>query len=214
LGFCRLVDDKSIDEIIPTYEEVVRELEDQTGAKAPLGVSSSWFSDTFILFSRYGTDREFAAVEQAGRLFFQKLLLKDVPLRGALTFGKLYSRVDRNIFIGPALIDAYHYAEAQDWIGLILTPTAYRRCRSTVLDLDNRAHYRRVEAEAVVRKFPREDVYAFAFNNASIGGRNPYLEHIRAMRATAPTECRHKYDNTEAFLLLHSREFGEVSTSA
>ncbi|MDP1571494.1 MAG: hypothetical protein Q8L86_15985 [Vicinamibacterales bacterium] len=214
LGFSRLAEDQDVDEIIPTYEDVVRQVEEQTGAKSKLGVSSSWFSDTFIFFSRGGTDREFAAIEQAGRLFFQGLLAKRIPVRGALTYGKLYSRVDKNIFVGPALIDAYQYGECQNWVGFILTPSVHSRCRGTVLDLDQRPHYRRVESAKILRGKPHENVYAFTFSNVSVGGKNPYLGYIREMRGAAGPEHRKKYDNTEAFLLRHAQASRRTRASA
>ena len=61
---------------------------------------------------------------------------------------------------------------------------------------------------------PHENVYAFAFNNGSVNGRNPYLVHIREMRHAAGPEHHQKYDNTEAFLLRHDRAIGSVTTSA
>jgi hypothetical protein len=205
LGFTRLVENGEVEEIIETYERVVDELQRQSQDKSSIGVSSSWFSDTFILFSRGGSDHEFAAVETASRLFFQQLIIRDIPVRGALTYGKLYSKVDKNVFVGPALIEAYRYCEDQDWLGFILTPSVFERCRDTQIDLERRAHYRAIGESTVLRRLSPENVYAFAFNNGIVRGRNPYLDHIRHMRQSAGPEHRAKYDNTEAFVLKHSR---------
>lgn len=205
LGFSRVVNDHEIDEIIPTYEEVIYEIEALAGDRAHLPLSYSWFSDTFILFSRHGTDKEFAAIEQAGRLFFQKLILKDIPVRGALTYGRLYSLVAKNIFVGPALIDAYKYGEAQDWIGFILTPAVYRRCRHTILDLDRRLNYRPLQTTDVLRGMSPEHVYACVLNHPRADGPNLYLQHLRKMRDLAEPTYRKKYERTEQFVLHHER---------
>jgi hypothetical protein len=200
-----LVEKGEVEEIIETYEGVVDEVHLQSREKSKLGISSSWFSDTFILFSRGGSDQEFAAVETASRLFFQQLLIRDIPVRGALTYGKLYSKVDKNIFVGPALIEAYRYCEDQDWLGFILTPSVFERCRDTQIDLERRAHYRPIGDAKALRRLSPNHVYAFAFNNGTVRGRNPYLDHIRRMGHSAGPKHRAKYDNTEAFALRHSR---------
>ena len=204
LGFSTLVDSGAVEKIIPTYEGVVRELEAEVGVKAGTGVSSSWFSDTFIIFSRHATDREFAAVESVARLFFQRLIMKDIPVRGALTLGKLYSRTKKNIFVGPALIDAYTYGEKQNWLGFLLTPSVFRHFQGTHLDLDNRPHYRPLGDARILRELPSEHVYAYAFNNGRVAGKNPFLDHLAAMRSTAGPAHHQKYDNTLAFARLHA----------
>ncbi len=47
--------------------------------------------------------------------------------RGALGTGQFYADKQNNIFLGSALIDAYEYAEKQDWIGFVVTPSAERK---------------------------------------------------------------------------------------
>jgi hypothetical protein len=160
LGFALLVNSDKVHEVIPTYEDVIQELKSHADAETSRGVMFSWFSDTFIVYSRYGTERDFAAVESVGCLFFQRLLLADIPVRGALTYGKLYSRGRKNIFVGPALIDAYSYGEKQNWLGFLLTPNASERLRGTRLDLRDRAHYRSVDQPEVLRGLPHEGAYA------------------------------------------------------
>lgn len=203
LGFTNLVRTGAVEQVIPLYQEVIHSLEQQVAPKEKLGISHSWFSDTFIIFSRGDSLQEFALVEQAGRLFFQKLVLNRIPVRGAITVGKLYSQLERNIFIGEALIDAYEYGENQDWLGFLLTPRVYAKLEQSPLDLRCRIHYRPIGKPGVITHPHKENVYAFAFNNGLLNGQNPYLEAIRAMRAEVPDRYKQKYSNTEEFILEH-----------
>jgi hypothetical protein len=203
LGFTNIVRTGAVEQVIPLYQEVLDSLEHQVAQKKKLGISYSWFSDTFIIFSRGDSDHEFTLVEQAGRLFFQKLVLGRIPVRGALTVGKLYSQLERNIFIGEALIDAYEYGEKQNWLGFILTPRVYARLEQSSIDLRHRIHYRPVGQPIITHPRP-ENVYAFAFNNGPINGTNPYLEAVRAMRAEVADSYKQKYINTEEFILEHT----------
>lgn len=93
LGFTNLVRTRDAGVVIDSYEEAIAQLERGAAAKQTLGISYSWFSDTFIIFSRGDTIDEFTWVEQAGRLFFQRLILAQIPARGALSHGPLYSNL-------------------------------------------------------------------------------------------------------------------------
>jgi len=124
LGFSNLVLNKRIEHVLPVYEGVLKIITEKAEPKKREGLSYSWFSDTFILFTNGSSDKEFALIERASRLFFQKLILKEIPVRGSLTIGELYTQQRKNIFLGAALIDAYEYGEKQDWLGFVLHQTS------------------------------------------------------------------------------------------
>jgi hypothetical protein len=203
LGFTSLVHDKNIERVIPLYKQALEHLKQHAKPKKRLGVIYSWFSDTFIIYSRDDSEREFSYVEQVGRLFFQKLILHKIPVRGAITHGALYSQSSENIFVGPALIDAYNYAEKQTWLGFILTPSVFKRLENTPLSLEKRPHYRPVTEPGVIFHEPSTPVYAFAFNNGSVNGKNPYLTRLEGMKMTAPSAAKAKYERTIAFAEQH-----------
>lgn len=208
LGFTALVNNSSIERVIPLYQEALQHLTDLANPKKRLGLIYSWFSDTFIIYSRNDSERDFAHVEHVGRLFFQKLILNEIPVRGAITHGDLYSQSAENIFVGPALIDAYNYAEKQAWLGFILTPSVSKRLETTPLSLDGRAHYRLVTEPGIVQCEPSSPVYAFAFNNGTVNGNNPYLSVLRSMKTKAPPEAKEKYDKTIGFATKHWQAHG------
>lgn len=205
LGFTDLVRSVEPGTVIAHYEDAITKLEAGASAKRSLGISYSWFSDTFIIFSRGDSLEEFTLLEQAGRLFFQRLVLAHIPARGAISHGKLYSNLEKNIFIGEALIEAYEYGEQQNWLGLLLTPSVFRRLEGTQLDVRQRYNYRPAPVDGVIRHRVTENVFAFAFNNSTINGANPLLTAVRYMKRTAADRYRVKYENTEHFIVSHGR---------
>ena len=65
LGFTHLVRTAEAGAVIDLYEDAITKLEAGASAKRSLGISYSWFSDTFIIFSRGDSLEEFALLEQA-----------------------------------------------------------------------------------------------------------------------------------------------------
>lgn len=208
LGFTALVNNKNIDQVIFTYKEVLEKMEQAASGKKINGVIYSWFSDTFIIYSKNDKEEDFAHVEQAGRLFFQALILKKIPVRGALTHGDLYSQSSKNIFVGPALIDAYNYGEKQDWIGFVLTPSVSKKLEYSSIPLKARAHYRLVEQPGIINHEPSSPVYAFAFNNATLNRENPYISALESMKNTAPDAAKIKYERAINFATNHYTPHG------
>lgn len=204
LGFAALVSGKNIEQVIPLYKNALAEMERIASPKKKHGVIYSWFSDTFIIYSRGGSEQDFAYVERVGRVFFQQLILHRIPVRGALTYGTLYSQSSKNIFVGPALIDAYSYGENQDWLGFVLTPSAFSRLSETIVDLRYRAHYRPVTEPGIINHQPSSPIYAFAFNNGTVNGKNPYLSALEAMKQKAGPRYAQKYENTISFIRNHA----------
>lgn len=205
LGFSNLVRSNEVGEVIDLYEDVILKLKVDASTKTSLGLSYSWFSDTFIIFSRADSLEEFSWLEQAARLFFQRLIIAHIPVRGAISHGKLYSNLEKNIFIGEALIEAYEYGESQNWLGLLLTPSVYQKLEGTQLDVRQRYNYRRVPSEGVIRSVDTTNVFAFSFNNVTVSGVNPLLTAVRAMKQSAALMYQEKYAKTERFIRAHSR---------
>jgi hypothetical protein len=193
LGFANLVRQHEIEHVLPIYEDVLNSITQKADAKRGKGLSYSWFSDTFIVFSRGDSDQEFAFIEHVSRLFFQKLILGGIPVRGSLTVGLLYTQQKKNIFLGEALIDAYEYGEKQDWLGFILTPSVYNHLKDGSLQLDSRAFYRPVNIPGIITHPNPNNVYAFAFNNGKVDGENPYLKAVADMKQKAGSEYAQKY---------------------
>jgi len=200
LGFTNLIRNGEAEHVIPLYNQVVKELRQQVTARESLDVSYSWFSDTFIIFSNRNTLREFDNVQTAARKFFVRLLLARIPVRGAISYGKLYTQKDDNIFIGEALIEAYEYGEKQDWLGLLLSPSISHYFGGLPEFL--RDFYRPPHKSGIITHARPNDVYAYGFREPGKDN-DAFLVSLRAMRDSAPPEARiiRKYTNAEEFIL-------------
>ncbi len=65
LGFANLVRTSEIHNVLPIYEKALEAIEEKANPKLAKGINYSWFSDTFIIFTRGSTLEEFALIEQA-----------------------------------------------------------------------------------------------------------------------------------------------------
>ena len=204
LGFSSLVRTSEIYSVLPIYEKALAAIEEKANPKRSKGLSYSWFSDTFIIFTRGSSLQEFGLIEQASRLFFQKLILNKIAVRGALSYGDLYTQQEKNIFLGEALMDAYEYGEKQNWLNFVVAPSAYKALEKLNFPMEERAHYRLVEKNGVITHPEKANVFAYAFNNGTVNNENPFLGALYSMRAKAPKSVHKKYDNTIQFIKRHA----------
>ncbi|MFN4291072.1 MAG: hypothetical protein ACK4E7_09370 [Permianibacter sp.] len=189
LGFTNLISTHAIEDVLPVYSEALKQmLQACKFGKGEVGLLNSWFSDTFIIYSRSDSLQDFSHLESAARIFFQLLILKNIPVRGCISHGKLYSQAKRNVFVGPALIEAHLYGEALDWVGFCLAPSVEEKLKDD-LPLEQRGHYRKVSDQKILRKARVEHLYAFAFNNGTVNGKNPYRKALVSMQKTSPPEA-------------------------
>jgi hypothetical protein len=204
LGFTSLVQTELIEDVLPVYSDALQQMRAACElGREKVGLINSWFSDTFIIYSGSDSPEDFAYVENAARIFFQLLIMKHIPVRGCISHGKLYSQAKRNIFVGPALIEAHTYGEALDWVGFCLAPSVEEKLKDK-LPVQKRAFYRKIADKKVLRKAPADHLYAFAFNNGAVNGKNPFRAALQTMQQTAPPEAVNKYQNALAFLDKHA----------
>ncbi|ODN65785.1 hypothetical protein [Methylophaga muralis] len=203
LGFAQLVRTREIQSVLPIYERVLETIEEKANAKKSQGIGYSWFSDTFIIFSKGSSLEEFGVIEQIARLFFQKLILHKIPVRGAISYGNLYSQQEKNIFLGEALMDAYEYGEKQNWLNFVITPSAAMALEKLEFPMNERAHYRLITKSGVITHPGDKKIFAYAFNNGTVNGINPLLKALRSMKEVSPKEQGIKYENTIEFIELY-----------
>ena len=87
-------------------------------------VFACWGSDTFVFYTSDDSIQSFNAISAAAIHFCCRLLLHSIfTFRGALGTGQFYADKQNNVFLGSAFIDAYKYAEKQNWIGFVVTPS-------------------------------------------------------------------------------------------
>ena len=90
-------------------------------------LKTAWFSDTFLILAPNGSKESFKDLSRMARIFAYFLIQKRIPLQGAISCNRLYADFNERVFFGSALVEAYEYADGQDWIGLVLCPSAKKR---------------------------------------------------------------------------------------
>jgi len=106
------------------YNEILQEVKNKTKCWEEYGISSRWFSDTFLYYCKADNNGIATAIQQCAELFFHRCIADQKPVVGCLAYGDLYADDEEDILLGPGLIEAYQSAEQQDWIGLIVTDDA------------------------------------------------------------------------------------------
>ncbi len=87
------------------------------------------FSDTLLLYSvncKKGDDlfyKELIKLILASRVITARLFKNIFPSRGAIAHGEFYVDKQKSIYCGKSLVEAFEWAENQEWIGTILCPS-------------------------------------------------------------------------------------------
>lgn len=201
LGFKKLVNSnrRNIDSFAQTiYDEVLEEIinrSDRITEALNKKVNYAWFSDTFILFTEDDTYASYSSLDIVLWEVFQKMISKRHPLRGALSVGEFYANKNRSTYIGQALIDAYIYAEKQQWIGLILTPETRKKLSEPGYTLDSTRY-----SEYPVPIKPEKDEKLFARNICNLKKNVVQMQQAAENEKEYEVRLKVKYDNTLKFI--------------
>lgn len=139
LGFTDLVLSKGWINVFSAYSRCLEELNNEINYKDL--TNYTWFSDTFILYTRDDSSESFLSLEQKVRWFVFFLISYGVPLRGSISFGDFYADDNYRIYFGKGLIEAYRYGENQDWIGMILSPSTVEKLKDYGLNANELMNY-------------------------------------------------------------------------
>ena len=124
LGVKKLLEQGNPISVFVAYHNAVEKLE-VSGVNGWENIDGyAWFSDTFIVYTKDDTAESFHAIDTVLEWFIYFLITSNTPARGAISCDDFYADKTNNLFFGAALIEAYKYGEDQDWIGLILCPSA------------------------------------------------------------------------------------------
>jgi hypothetical protein len=90
-------------------------------------VGFAWFSDTVLLYSLDDDDLSCRNVlETVGWLLFTTMS-SQTRIRAGIAYGAFYADAANELYIGPALVEAYELEQAQTWAGAALTNSAASR---------------------------------------------------------------------------------------
>ena len=134
LGFRSLLASTPVIEVIGRIDNLLsdaqRYLRASTGSGQVRTLGEVHFSDTILMWTPLIKDiHDDQEIVAGGHLFFvvtdliYRSFIAGIPLRAGIGFGECCIDVDRQIFVGRAIVDAYEVESAQDWVGGALHPS-------------------------------------------------------------------------------------------
>ncbi|MGP8153275.1 MAG: hypothetical protein ACLQBQ_03900 [Smithella sp.] len=204
LGFKSIIDTKNyltLKILQVTISEVLSDLNKNVSVFQE-DVNYLFYADTFVIYSKSDKVNDYPGFIRIAKNFIVKCIYKKLPIRGAVAFGEITLGHDNKIVMGKAFLESYVYGEDQNWLGLILTPSASIKLKEEGLDP---IHHGFVNQDIPLRKYSifDERVYAYKFINGSTNYKCPLLPALEEMRHRAPIKEKVKYENTIRFIEKH-----------
>jgi len=210
LGMKQLYKTKNHISIFVAISSAIEKFKERATAWENVGYA--WFSDTFIVYTEDDSAESFGAIDNISRWFFYFLITADIPVRGAISCDAFYADRENDLFFGEALIEAYEYGELQDWIGLLLCPSAEERLKHLGLPAKRRLNY--AYTDIPFQKQPKKQLshlrknlpVCILGNWVSVNNQNPIIDRLTQMKERIPDEnIRSKYDRAIEFILKNKR---------
>jgi hypothetical protein len=84
------------------------------------------FSDSIVLTTHNDDGDSFSAMVRQCSALLGSMLDKNIPIRGAIARGPyVRATLGESVFVaGSAILDAYSFEKKQDWVGIMLAPSA------------------------------------------------------------------------------------------
>lgn len=207
LGTTQLIATGRESDVIRAYSVAMERITARADEPSELG--ALWFSDTFVIASKDSSPSAFAAIDSAARGFMIELLINRIPARGAIAVGRVYLDTHRVVAFGPALLEALRYGDNQDWIGLIMCPSAAAGVRTMGLSFP-RLNWVEFQVPWSPERRPPDAPFqlpAYLLGaSGSVNGHNVCRDAMVAMSSPlAPSRQRDKYQRSIQFLDDHPR---------
>ena len=128
LGFSALVSSETGSDRLQRYLEC---LQNVFGMRSGVAADVDYvvFSDSIVLTGKGDSEASLQALVQQCSKLFGAMLENEFALRGAIAYGSyLRAEGEGGIFVaGNPIIEAYRYETAQDWVGIMLSPSVVKR---------------------------------------------------------------------------------------
>jgi hypothetical protein len=205
LGIKNIVKNNDTVSVFVLYAKAIEQISNRGTAFD--NVEFVWFSDSFLIHTTDDSIQSFAAIDNICHWFCYFLITggMPVPVRGSISCSSFYADGENNLFFGKALIEAYEYGEAQDWIGFILCPSAKKQLEVLGRPAERLSHYAYTNIP-----FNKRESELIHYLPACILGQwvspNPCIDSLIKMRDRA-TDDRiiQKYENTIRFIESNKR---------
>jgi hypothetical protein len=163
------------------------------------------FSDTIIILAPDLEARSYGWFLLQCTILINKSIAVKLPLRGAISVGTVFLSSSPPIIIGPSFLEAHEYCQDQNWIGLLLTPSATTRLYQVGLEP---LHHDFVSDSIPLKNMSVDKVLAYRFQNGMSSYESPLLSFLQEMKQFAPDKDKEKYDRTMSFIRKHYRYIG------
>lgn len=127
-------------------------------------IETTYFSDTFLFYTDDDSKESVNGLDIAACGFFDGLIERDIPVRGAMAFGQFYANKPNGIYFGQSLVAALKCGEKYNWLGFVLDKSAQNEMTRLGRSATERTHYRNWKAQLGKRfcdKDEKEDVIAY-----------------------------------------------------
>jgi len=170
-----------------------------------------FYADTFIFYSNSDQALDYSSIIYAAQKFIRQCIYIKLPVRGAISFGELTFGHEKKILMGKAFLESYEYSEDQNWLGLLLTPSATRKVSGYSL---NPLHHSYINQDIPLRRYSifNPDVFAYTFCEGCANFSNPLLGDLDEMLKTAPAAEKVKYENTIEFIKKYDKRLANQNT--
>lgn len=124
---------KMLESLRPAIEDIEKDakkrLQDQLRFQEKTDVTTTSsiypvsFSDSIILFSNDDSDDSANEVIIDAAYIFSEAIDKEIPMKGAIAFGEMTVNIDKSLYFGKPLIDAYDLQNELLFYGVVLHHT-------------------------------------------------------------------------------------------
>ena len=207
LGFKSFIEETTVEHklylLVDRYHATLRKLREKCTYYEGHELTYLWFSDSFVFYSKDDSKQSYVLIQQAAKHFIESNIYHHIPLRGAIAFGNLYTDEINRLIIGHSLVEAYIYCEDQDWVNLILTPSATIKARELGF---TPSHHSFDDQGIKLNKLTSENVYGYTYCSGQANFDSPLLPPLREMQHFAPEKAKIKYQNTIDYINRHWRK--------
>lgn len=209
LGFKNLVKDAEQDLARHALFGKITELVEFSEKEADIaGFEFVLYADTLVFFAPDEKPLSYSHLLHLCKMIICKSIVIRLPLRGAISVGPTYEAKGYPVFVGPAMLEAHRYGDAQDWIGLIMAPSATRKIREAGLEPARHDFVRRgicLKEDSLLN----DDVLAYRFQNGAANFESYLIRYLKEMMHFAPESAKGKYQRTIDFIKQHYRYLTE-----
>ncbi|MGD0546782.1 MAG: hypothetical protein ABR991_03010, partial [Terracidiphilus sp.] len=150
-----------------------------------------FYADTFIFYSKSDQALDYSLIICVAQRFIRECIYIKLPVRGAISFGELIFGHEKKILMGNAFLESYEYSEDQNWLGLLLTPTATKKV-SEYPRINPLNHYFCIDRDIPLKHLSTYNQYVFAYTfcDGPANYSNPLLGDLEEMLKTAPDAAK------------------------